>query len=55
MGMPPEYRHSAAYSFMACAKHHRAYDAHRFALCSISPGVFYVVKAEPKSLRRRTA
>ena len=30
MRMAAGHRHSSAFSFMACSRHHRAYDAHKF-------------------------
>jgi len=31
-GMSVVYRHDRRFSFMACKKHHAAYDAHRFGI-----------------------
>jgi len=32
VNMPSTYRHMREHSFMACRFHHRAYDAHKFAI-----------------------
>jgi hypothetical protein len=55
-GMAPEYRHSAAFSFMACRGHHLAYDEHVFEVTMLGGGgVSHVVVKAPKALRRLTA
>lgn len=44
-GLPPEQRHSTAWTLMLCAKHHAEYDAHRLLITGNADGPLEFTRA----------